>query len=62
MSLNLNSLKGFYIGDYIGVIREFKVQGLGSKLLKGGSIGDYKIGVIRVDTRSLDYGSYRDPI
>ena len=36
MSYSLNSLKGGYIGDYIGTT----------------------IGVIKGDTRSLDYGSY----
>ena len=37
MSYSLNSLKGDYIGEYIG---------------------DYYIGVIKGDTRSLDYSSY----
>ena len=37
MSYGLNSLKGGYIGEYIG---------------------DYNIGGIEGDTRSLDYGSY----
>ena len=39
MSCSLNSLKGGYVGDYIG---------------------DYYIGVIKGDARSLDYGSYVD--
>ena len=44
------------IGDYIG----FRVQGLESELLKGGYIGillGTTVGVIKGDTRSLDYGS-----
>ena len=36
MSYRPNSLKWGYTGDYIGV-----TKGLGSKLLKRGSIGDY---------------------
>ena len=46
MSYSLNSLKGVLIGDYIGLYREiyiyiYRVEGLGSKLLKGGYVGDY---------------------
>ena len=39
----------------------FLVLGLGSTLLYGGCIGDYIrviIGLIKGDTRSLDYSSY----
>ena len=39
MSYSLTSLKGGYIGDYMGT----------------------SIGVIKGDTRSLDYSSYEDP-
>ena len=51
---SLKSLKWLYL--------EFRVKGLGSKLLKGGYIGDeigefMIIGAITGDTRSLDYGS-----
>ena len=50
-------LYGCYIGDSIG-FRSF-----GFKLLKGGCIyrglyRDYTVGVIKGDTRSLDYDSY----
>ena len=50
-SYSLTSLKG----DYIRL--RVVVKGLVSKLLKGGSMGDY-IGVIRVDTRNLDDSLY----
>ena len=50
-SYSLTSLKG----DYIRL--RVMVKGLVSKLLKGGSMGDY-IGCIRVDTRNLDDSLY----
>ena len=54
----LNSLKGGYIGVYIG----FRIWGLGSKLLKGVYIGDYKGDYFKGDTMSLDYGSHEQAI
>ena len=55
MNHSLNSLKGDYIGEYYR--GNYKGDTRNLDYLKGDYIGDY-YGVIKWDTRSLDYSSY----